>query len=65
MATYTYNGEDDRVFPTLGITVKAGESFDAPDGFVSANVTSSNSKKSAVAAPVQDSPATSAPTVGE
>jgi hypothetical protein len=29
----TYNGTDERVFPTLGITVKQGEQFDAPEGF--------------------------------
>lgn len=29
----TYNGTDERVFPTLGITVKPGDEFDAPEGF--------------------------------
>lgn len=33
MMRYTYNGSDERVFPTLGITVKKGEQFDAPEGF--------------------------------
>ena len=28
-----YNGTDERVFPTLGITLKPGDEFDAPDGF--------------------------------
>jgi hypothetical protein len=28
-----YNGTDERVFPTLGITVKPGDEFDAPEGF--------------------------------
>ena len=32
MARYTYNGEEDRTFPSLGITVKKGESFDGPEG---------------------------------
>lgn len=32
MARYTYNGEGSRTFPTLGITVKKGESFDGPEG---------------------------------
>ena len=29
MARYIYNGEEDRTFPSLGITVKKGESFDS------------------------------------
>ena len=32
MARYIYNGEEDRTFPSLGITVKKGESFDGPEG---------------------------------
>ena len=28
-----YKGTDERVFPTLGITVKPGDEFDAPEGF--------------------------------
>lgn len=28
-----YNGTDERVFPALGITVKPGDDFDAPEGF--------------------------------
>lgn len=32
-----YKGTDERVFPTLGITVKPGDEFDAPEGFVSAD----------------------------
>lgn len=32
MARYTYSGDEDRTFPSLGITVKKGESFDGPDG---------------------------------
>ena len=38
MATFKYIGEDTRVFPTLAITVNDGDTFDAPDDFVSANV---------------------------
>lgn len=30
---YTYNGSSERVFPTLGITVKKGDQFDAPEDF--------------------------------
>lgn len=28
-----YNGTDERVFPAIGITVKPGDEFDAPEGF--------------------------------
>lgn len=28
---YTYTGEDERVFPTLGITVTQGDSFDSDE----------------------------------
>ena len=33
MATFTYRGEGERVFPSLGITVKSGDSFEAPSDF--------------------------------
>jgi hypothetical protein len=33
MMKLTYKGTDERVFPTLGITVKPGDEFDAPEGF--------------------------------
>jgi hypothetical protein len=36
----TYKGTDERVFPTLGITVKPGDEFDAPEGFTHADVES-------------------------
>ena len=42
---YIYNGEDERVFPSLGITVKKGEEFEAPDNFNATNVLPSNSAK--------------------
>ena len=29
----TYKGTDERVLPTLGITVKPGDEIDAPEGF--------------------------------
>ena len=35
---YKYNGTDERVFPGVKITVKPGDEFDAPEGFVAANV---------------------------
>lgn len=33
-----YTGEDERVFPTLGITVEPGQEFDAPSDFVAQGV---------------------------
>jgi hypothetical protein len=38
MAKFKYIGEDDREFPTLGLTVNAGDVFDAPSDFVATNV---------------------------
>ena len=37
---YKYTGTDERVFPTLGITVKPGDEFDAPANFSALDVTS-------------------------
>jgi hypothetical protein len=51
MATFKYIGEDEREFPTLAIIVKSGDTFDAPDDFISANVTSV-SKKAPTTAPI-------------
>lgn len=51
---FTYTGEDERVFPTLGITVKQGDKFDAPDDFSAPFVVKSKTTK-----------ATQAPTAGE
>jgi hypothetical protein len=33
MARYKYTGTDERVFPTLGLTLKQDDEFDAPDNF--------------------------------
>jgi hypothetical protein len=63
MATFKYIGEDERVFPTLAITVKSGDTFDAPNDFVALNVTSVAAKTSTVA-PTVETP-TTASTVGE
>ena len=38
MVTYIYKGEGERVFPSLGITVKKGESFEAPADFYAVDV---------------------------
>jgi len=54
MATYIYNGDDIRTFPTLGILVAKGVKFDAPDDFSAPFVTA-----------VKTTKATPAPTLGE
>ena len=43
---YKYNGTDERVFPSIGKTVKPGDEFDAPEGFVGADVISASAKLS-------------------
>jgi hypothetical protein len=43
---YKYTGTDSRVFPTLGITVKPGEEFEAPDKFDVPNVVPAGAHKS-------------------
>ena len=42
---YKYNGTDERVFPTLGITVQPGDEFDAPANFSAHDVTSGATTK--------------------
>jgi hypothetical protein len=33
MMKLTYKGTEEKVFPTLGVTLKPGDVFDAPEGF--------------------------------
>lgn len=35
---YKYIGETEKVFPGIGVTVKKGDEFDAPAGFVAVGV---------------------------
>ena len=35
---YRYIGETEKVFPGIGVTVKPGDEFDAPAGFVATGV---------------------------
>jgi hypothetical protein len=46
MMKYKYNGTDERVFPSIGKTVKPGDEFDAPEGFVTADVMPAGAKPS-------------------
>ena len=39
MASFTYTGSDERVFPTISQVVKPGDKFDAPDDFSAVDVT--------------------------
>jgi hypothetical protein len=42
-----YNGTDERVFPSLGITLKPGDEFDAPEGFAHPDCTAPGFSKPA------------------
>ena len=44
---YKYNGTDERVFPSLGVVVKPGDEFDAPDNFNAPDVTPAGTFKPA------------------
>ena len=44
MAKYRYIGTDERVFPSLGITVEPNDEFDAPDDFVAYAVEPASAK---------------------
>ena len=48
MATYQFDGEQETVFPTLGVTVKKGDTFEAPEGLVLPGVSIANGKKNKV-----------------
>ena len=41
---YKYIGETEKVFPGIGVTVKQGDEFDAPAGFVAIDVISVEAK---------------------
>lgn len=41
---YKYVGEAEKVFPHLGLTVKPGDEFDAPAGFVAVDVIEADAK---------------------
>jgi len=51
MATYLYNGDDVREFPTLGLTVKPGDTFESADEVISANVTLASALKKTTPTP--------------
>jgi len=45
MATYQYNGDEVKEFPTLKITVKPGDTFESADEIISADVTLASTPK--------------------
>ena len=49
MASFTYNGEEELVFPTLGVTVKKGDTIDAPADFSNPNFSAGKGKPAPVA----------------
>ena len=56
MATYQYNGTDQRDFPTLGVTVNPGDTFDAVDGLTVDGLTlATGSKKTTTVAVTSES----------
>ena len=50
---YKYNGTDERVFPSIGKTVKPGDEFDAPEGFKAADVIATSAPKPLVTEPTE------------
>ena len=48
MATYIYNGDGEKEFPTLGLTVKPGDTFDSADEIVNADVTLASATKKTI-----------------
>jgi hypothetical protein len=51
MPRYEYKGEGERTFPSLGITVKKGDSFDGPDGLKAPGLSLASTAKTAPAVP--------------
>lgn len=45
MKTFVYTGEEERIFPTLGIVVNKGDKFEAPEDFSAPNVSESKTTK--------------------
>jgi hypothetical protein len=56
MATYQYNGDEVREFPTLVLTVKPGDTFDSSDEIISADVTLASAPKKTTPTPTPSAP---------
>ena len=65
MATYIFSGENETVFPSLGVTVNYGDTFEAPDGLIAEGVAVSTKSTKSKADPIVDpAPAESTPDAG-
>ena len=51
MPRYEYKGDAERTFPSLGITVKKGDSFDGPAGLRAPGLSLASNAKTAPAVP--------------
>jgi hypothetical protein len=60
MATYQYNGDEVKEFPTLGLTVKPGDTFESKDEIISADVTLASAVKKTTPAPANSDASTPA-----
>ena len=49
-----YNGTDERVFPSVGITLNPGDEFDAPEGFNHPDCTPAGAKAFTASAPKEE-----------
>jgi hypothetical protein len=58
MATYIYNGDGEKEFPTLKITVKPGDTFESADDVISADVTLASAPKKTIPTPAAPSATT-------
>ena len=57
MATFRYDGEGERIFPSIRAVVQKGETFEAPDDFAAPDcVAVSSSKKPSAPAVAPSSP---------
>ena len=65
MARFQYDGEAEMVFPTISVTVKKGEQFDAPDDFKAVGVSPASSTKQEIKKAVSQPSAPSDTTAGE
>ena len=54
MASFTYTGEEELVFPTLGVTVNKGDTIDAPADFDNPNFTAGKGKPAPVATSTEE-----------
>jgi hypothetical protein len=49
MTKYRYEGQEELVFPTLGLTIKNGDEFEGPEGLTLNKLVVADSKKSKIA----------------